>query len=150
MSLLLIFFQDLKERKVYLWLFIVVGICSVVLHYQTTYSFLFFYSLLFNLVVIATLLLVLSLYLLVRKKQKLKDVMGGGDILFLAILATTFSSISFLVLLVCSLVFSLSIHLLFTFNNQKNTVPLAGYMSLFFALVYLGHWLGFNQTLYSI
>jgi hypothetical protein len=47
-----------------------------------------------------------------------------------------FSTISFLTLFVFSLVFALVVHQFLKNNHPEETVPLAGYMSLFFGSIY--------------
>lgn len=73
-----------------------------------------------------------------------------GDALLFFALAFSFSSVSYLILFVFGLLFSLTLHLLFKHKNTHNSVPLAGYLSLFFFLAYLGHWIGFLPYLYTI
>jgi len=55
-----------------------------------------------------------------------------------------------LVLPVFSLIFSLILHLFLSRNSTLKTVPLAGYMSLFFACVYTSNWFGLINSVYTI
>ena len=100
-----------------------------------------FYSVLINsvinLVFVAVLLLVCYAYSSIKlKKNLLKDVFGLGDVLFFIFIAFSFSIISFFILFVFSLLFSLLLHFTLKNNQTEQTVPLAGYMSLFFGVVY--------------
>ncbi|WP_379852787.1 hypothetical protein [Flavobacterium zhouii] len=71
------------------------------------------------------------------KKPLLKEVFGLGDVLFFIFMAFSFSIISFFVLFVFALVFSLLLHSVLQHKQIVKTVPLAGYMSLFFGVVYV-------------
>lgn len=73
-----------------------------------------------------------------------------GDALLFFALTFSFSSVSYLILFVFGLIFSLTIHLLLKHKSKHKNVPLAGYLSLFFSLAYLGHWIGFFPYLYTI
>jgi hypothetical protein len=50
---------------------------------------------------------------------------------------------------VFSLVFSLVLHLALQYKNKEKTVPLAGYMSLFFGVVYAISFFCKNHLLYA-
>jgi hypothetical protein len=54
------------------------------------------------------------------------------------------------VLFVFGLIFSLLIHIVIKKNSKFNTVPLAGYLCLFFTIAFIGQWSGIIQSLYSI
>jgi hypothetical protein len=91
----------------------------------------------FNLLFVAVLLLVCYLYAAFKlKKNLLKEVFGLGDVLFFIFITFSFSIVSFFVLFVFSLIFSLILHLAMQSRQSEKTVPLAGYMSLFFGVVY--------------
>jgi len=96
------------------------------------------------------LLLVVYIYSKFKLKTALKNTFGMGDILLFLGLAFSFSSISFVVLFVFALVFSLVLHLFLKKKSSYDTVPLAGYMSLFFMIAYATHWLGGIPHIYSI
>jgi hypothetical protein len=59
-----------------------------------------------------------------------------------------FPTLSFIVILVFCLIFSLILHL-FLADNSQQTVPLAGYASFFLILVYLSSWFVFYIKLYN-
>jgi len=154
-TLVFITYQDIKDREVYWFLFPLVTLFCGVLHYLSVLSILFWMSVLLNLIIISTSLLVVTLYVIIKNyflKQNLKakDVIGLGDVLLFVSLAFSFSSISFAVIFTASLCFSLLLHLLFKHKSKHKTVPLAGHMSIFFALTYLGFWFGPTNILYSI
>jgi len=145
----LILFQDVKERQVYWFLFPLVGFCFGVLHFFKTLPELFYTSVSMNILFTSVLLIIVYLYTKLKLKTNFKNAFGLGDVLFFLMVSFSFSTISFVILFICALIFSLVLHL--TLKKQSLTaVPLAGYMSLFFALSYLGHWFGFINSVYSI
>lgn len=145
-----IFYQDLKERKVYWFLFPLVAVVSGLLFYNNTLRELFTRNVLINLAFTAFLLIVVYFYSKWKLKTSPKHVFGLGDTLLFICLAFSFASISFITLFVFSLIFSLVLHLILREKQKNKTVPLAGYMSLFFMLVYLSYWSGITTNLYSL
>lgn len=136
--LFLILSQDYKERKVYWFLYPIVGLLAFTLHYYQKGLELTLVNSRLNLFFTSLLLLVAYCYNLVKLKLHfLKEVFGLGDVLFFVFISFSFSTLSFLILFVFSLVFSLLLHQLFKKKNIDKSIPLAGYMSLFFGIVYL-------------
>ena len=111
---------------------------------------LFKTTLIINLVFVLFLILVILIYSKYKLKTTMSQAFGLGDMLLFFALAFTFSSVSFLVLFVFGLVFSLILHLFLKSKSKHKTVPLAGYLSLFFAITYLAHWLGILKSVYTI
>lgn len=133
----LIFFQDYKDRTVYWFLYPIMGILALLLQLQITPIYVVLINSGFNLLFIIFLLVFCYLYARIKlKKSLLQSVLGLGDVLFFIAIAFSFSIVSFLVLFVFSLIFSLILHLVLQYKQTEQTVPLAGYMSLFFAVVY--------------
>lgn len=130
-----ILYQDCKDRLVYWFLYPLVGIMALAIQY----FILPFNSILLNvgtnLLLVLFLLLVCYVYTRLRKME-FSNSFGLGDVLFFIFITFTFSTISFLVLFIFSLFFSLLLHLVLSRKDQQKTVPLAGYMSLFFGVVY--------------
>lgn len=130
-----ILYQDCKDRLVFWFLYPLVGILALAIQY----FILPFNSILLNigtnLILVFFLLLVCYAYTRLRKLE-FSNSFGFGDVLFFIFIAFTFSTISFLVLFIFSLFFSLLLHLVLSRKDQQKTVPLAGYMSLFFGVVY--------------
>ncbi|MEM9680624.1 MAG: hypothetical protein AAF901_09895, partial [Bacteroidota bacterium] len=93
---------------------------------------------------------VVLLYSNIKLKTSITKTFGLGDALLFLALAFTFANISFLVLFIFGLVFSLLLHVLLKHYSKFSTVPLAGYLSLFFAITYMAHWMGFLKYLYTI
>ncbi|AWI25293.1 hypothetical protein HYN49_04925 [Flavobacterium pallidum] len=72
-----------------------------------------------------------------NQKKKVLDHLGTGDMLMFLFLCFCFSVVSFFILFVFSLVFSLVLHLVLkTKYPRHQSVPLAGYMSVYFSAVY--------------
>ena len=148
--LILIFLQDLKERKVYLWLLIVAFILSGYLFYQQTILQLYLLHISTNALVFLMLILVLFLYSKFKMKLKLSDALGFGDILFFLVFVFGFPVETFLLLFVSSLVFSLILYQVLKPKLSKKTIPLAGLQALFLFLILFIN-LAFNiVNLYSI
>ncbi len=164
-----IFFQDYKERMVYGILFLLVSVGFALLHIQNTGIFTFFINGAINLSLVIGMLGILFLYARFRfSKLAFTSVFAWGDILMLVILSLSFAPIAFITFFVFGLLFSLLLHSIMTSRfidtsrstlsrkptilnaHQKNSVPLAGYLSLFFALVFITHWLGWYQQLYIL
>jgi len=143
-----ILYQDVKERQVYWFLFPIIALCAGFLFFFKTLSVVFLASIMLNLIFVSILLLVIFFYTKLKLKTNFKQVFGLGDVLFFFAIAGSFSSISFMVIFTSALIFSLAIHLLLKSNVQS--VPLAGYMSLFFGLTYLGFWTGLINSVYQI
>jgi|SRR5690606_14356893 len=144
----LIFYQDIKERQVYWFLFPLVAICVGVLFFFKTLSELFIMAIALNILFVAILLLAVLLY--TKIKLKSNKAIGLGDVLFFLASAFAFSTISFIVIFIGSLIFSLVLHNALTKSQNTITVPLAGYMSLFFGLTYLAYWFGIIQSVYQV
>ncbi len=133
--LLIIAIQDFKHRAVW-WLLFPIAVVvqlSIAYIYFSSWEFLFFSIL--NLAIIAIQLVVLYAYLLFKlrktetKKTKLiRKYLGLGDILFFVILATAFSTLNFIIVLLLLLTLSLIVAV-FTFK-KNGTIPLAGIMAL--------------------
>ncbi|WP_299334902.1 hypothetical protein [uncultured Psychroserpens sp.] len=149
-SFSLIFYQDFRERQVYWFLFPFFGFCSAILFYNSTLPELFYVSIGMNFIFISTLLLIVFLYSKLKLKSNFQEVFGLGDVLLFLALIFSFSTISFLIVFVFSLLFSLLMHLVLKHYSKCQSVPLAGYMSLFFAIIYVSDWIGLTSSLYVL
>ncbi len=138
--LLLIFYQDMKERKVYL-LFFSLGIFSgSLIYYQNSFLTLFLINIGINISVIALISLLLILYIKIILKKKILEAIGLGDFLFFILLALSFPMASFLILFSLSLIFSLLLFLILKPNLKNKTIPLAGLQAFFVSLVLIINW----------
>lgn len=133
----LIFFQDSKDRKVYWFLYPIIGVLVFVLQIKEISLYPALLNAAFNLGFVSLLILVCFVYAKLKLRQPfLTEVFGWGDILFFVAIAFSFSIVSFLILFVFALLFSLLLHLVLKRKQTDKTVPLAGNMALFFGVVY--------------
>ncbi len=147
---ILILYQDIKDRKVFWFLFPMVAILSGILSFKNIYEDYFLITISTNMIFVAFLIAFVFMYSKYKLKAQLSETFGLGDLLLFIALAFTFASVSFIVLFVFGLVFSLLLYLLLKNRSKHKTVPLAGYMSLFFAIAYTSHWIGYLPTLYIL
>jgi hypothetical protein len=133
-----ILFQDSKDRKVYWFLYPIVGLLTFFIQINESDFLISATNSMVNLAFVFIILSVCYFYAKLKfKKHFTNDVLGIGDVLFFIFISFSFASISFIVLFVFSLLFSLLLHLIFKNKNIDKTVPLAGYMSLFFGTIYM-------------
>ncbi len=130
-------FQDFKERKVYWFLFPLLGLSLSVLYINTvTVAEIFGLSILLNILIVS--LVLLSIFLVTKllfKKPFLDHSFGLGDLLFFYAMALGFPTITFIVLFANALLFALFFFLVVKKYQKIKTVPLAGLMSIFLFLV---------------
>lgn len=149
-SLVLIFKQDLKERAVWWFLFPAFLITAGYLNFIKQPEGVFISSSLLNLLILSLILGISFLYTHFKMKVNFfKEAFGVGDLLFFIGMTFAFPTLSFMVILVFSLIFSLLLHLLIK-NGYHQTVPLAGYTSLFSILIYISNWTGVYKNLYYL
>jgi len=160
-SLLIIFYQDYKDRMVFWWLFPAVGIILSLIHSKNVGMQQFLIHISFSIGMTIVILAILVLYIKWRLGSlNFNKAIGTGDILILFALALGFPPISYITLLVFGLLFALLVHQVLQFlskqtrdqtqNISKKTVPLAGYLALFFCGVLFVHWFGGYNNLYVI
>lgn len=129
--------QDIKDRKVFLLLFVLAGILIGVIHFKEVLPEQFLVSVIINCCVILTIIGVLFIYSKIALKKSLKDSFGLGDFLFFIVIAIGFPTATFLVLFSFSLVFSLLLYLVLKKKLKHQTVPLAGFQSLFISTIFI-------------
>ncbi len=147
--LLAISFQDIKERKVFLWLFLLSGALLGTMHYLNVFPIQFFISIAINIFSVGIVIGILALVSKFLLKKKLKDGFGLGDALFFMVLAISFPTVTFLVLFSFSLMFALISHIIFKNKNEKKTVPLAGLQAIFVGLLLCVNWIFDFTNLYT-
>ncbi len=136
--LLRICYEDIKERAVYWFWFPVLGILLGYEHYTNTQFGYFIFSISMNIILILTILSVLYIYAKWKmKKSFLEEAFGIGDMFLFFALGVGFPMMTFVISFVCALIFALIISVTLRLKKQKMTVPLAGYMSLFFAVIFI-------------
>lgn len=147
-SLTAILVQDMKERRLYWFLPFFVLVSGGLLFYNEVLPDRFWLAIAVNLCFVAILLSVVFLYTRYKLKIPLRESFGLGDGLLFMALAFGLNSIPFIVTFVFSLIFSLSLHLALKKKSTFKTVPLAGYMGLFYIFVYLAFWFGPIDSVY--
>lgn len=147
--LLLIFYQDIRTRLVWWWLFPLVGILGGAIYYFEGNEENFLYNIGVNLVITSTILGILYLYAtLVLRKKFFEESFGLGDVLLFYALSFCFPSLTFIILFSFSMLFSSVLFIYFKGRTKISTVPLAGFMALFFALIIIVNMLTTNLGLY--
>lgn len=151
LTFLIVFIQDDQDRLVYWFLFPTVAASCGTLFYLNTLPELFLAALVVNLSFVLMLILSLMMYSRVKLKTNISNTIGIGDLFLFVALTFSFTSLSFVILFVCALVFSFGLHLCRNKSTSPNqTVPLAGYMSLFFFIIYVTHWIGILPIVYQL
>lgn len=145
----LIFIQDYKNRQVNALLFPALSVLGAWLYWSNTITQVFLLNIAFNLVFITILLLTVVIYAKYELKQPLNQVFGLGDALFFLALSLMFATVTFVVLMISALLFSLVIHLVLKNKQTHQSVPLAGYMSLFVLGFFVLTWLELYNYHYS-
>jgi hypothetical protein len=137
--LAVITWQDIKDRLVYWFCYPLVGILGFYIQKDFSQMDSIIINSIVNLSLVATVMLILWVYSkIILKKKLINQSIGMGDILFFLALAFCFSIVSFYVLFVFSLVFSILMHFLLKKNYKEHTtIPLAGYMAVFYIFVYI-------------
>ena len=150
-GLLIILYQDVKERAVWWFLFPLILLSAAWLHFQESIHEIFWQQILINLMAFLIVFGFAFLYAVLKMKADfLKEVIGLGDLLFFLALSFAFPTSTFVVVLVFSMIFSLALHLVLNRKSKNASVPLAGYASLFQIFIYLSNWTGIYNNLYQI
>ena len=146
-SLCAIVYQDFKDKAVSFYWFPMLAIFGGVLHYTNTVGELFLMHSGINLGFVSLILMLLWLYVKIRKRHSFFKAFGSGDLLMFYALSFSMASVTFIVCFVFSMLFALILS--FVLSN-KNEIPLAGYMAVFFLIIYIAHWSGWITQIYSI
>lgn len=131
----IILYQDFKNRLVYWFLYPIIGILAFVVQLHNVPLRLAFFNLGINLLFVSLILGISFIYIRFRNLN-FKNTIGIGDVLFFIFISGSFAIVSFLILFVFALFFSLILHMVLSSKENDKTVPLAGYMALFFGSVY--------------
>ncbi len=134
--LLTIFFQDIKTRMVYWLLYAIFGVLGFLIMIEHQVFISAINSSMINLSIILLVISTIFIYARLIMRKEFLNTIGIGDLLLFFFLAFCFSNISFIILFVFSLLFSLILSILIKNKSDENTIPLAGYISLFFVFVY--------------
>ncbi|WP_036384449.1 hypothetical protein [Muricauda sp. MAR_2010_75] len=147
----IIAFQDFRERAV-LWIcFPIVALLLAGIHisHVGTNAFVFFVAC--NVILVSCVLLILFLVTKYIFKKDFLDVsFGSGDMLFMFAFALGFPTVTFILLFVGSICFSLIAFAFLRLIKKAETVPLAGLMGIYLiAIILLAH-LPFSPSLYIL
>ncbi|WP_299535728.1 general secretion pathway protein [Ulvibacterium sp.] len=125
-------YQDIKDRMVIWVAFPMMAVLLTLIHATSSgWEAVFWFSVI-NLLLVSGVLLLLFIYTRLASRQKfLNTSLGLGDILFFYAFSFGFPTLTFVILFVASLFFSLFLFLALKSIRQMETVPLAGYISLF-------------------
>jgi hypothetical protein len=158
--LIVISYQDIKDRLIYWFLPVLVALALAFVHYETVGIFNFMWNSIFNVLLVSSILIILKVYVRFRFREgNFSNYFGFGDVLFIYAIALGFATVAFITLFVFGLFFSLLLHWIFASNilnvskkseKHQTSVPLAGYLSLFYIGILLTHWLGGYDQLYVI
>lgn len=135
----ILFYQDLKERKVSFWILVLGILLGGILHFLEQQSIVFLTNVGVNICFVTVIFGILCVYAKLKLKKEILKVFGIGDLLFFVLLAVSLPILSFLMVFVFSLIFSLIVFLLLKNKLKEKTVPLAGLQSLFLALVLIAN-----------
>jgi len=138
-TLTMLFYQDIKERKISVWVLVVGLFLGGILHFLQQTQIVFVSSIVMNITFIALVFGVLCLYAKIILQNNIFEVFGMGDLLFFILLAVSLPILSFLIVFIFSLLFSLLVFILTKRKLKEKTVPLAGLQSLFLILVLLAN-----------
>lgn len=149
---LLIFAQDYKHRLVYWFLYFLVGIVSFLLQLTWFNWPIVAVNAGLNICFVSIFLIIGFIYArLIKKEPFLNHSIGSGDVFLFFSICFLFPTFTFILFFVFSLIFSLVIHLLLKKRYSfHQTVPLAGYMSLFFSFVLLFSFFLEDNWLYTL
>ena len=129
--LLLIAYQDFKERAVYVWIFPVLsGLFLTKNFIEIPYS-TYLFNTGINLGFCLIQYFVLTLYFSIKNKQLINiadQLIGWGDIVFALVLCVAFPPLTFFCYYLLSLIIAALIGLYF--KSQNKTIPLAGIQAI--------------------
>ena len=147
-NLSLIIYQDLRSQLVYWFLFPTLGLLLAYLHFSHSDWYNFIIAISLNIVLVFSITLILLIYSKFKiKRPFFKEVFGLGDLFFFLAIAVGFPSITFIVVFVLSIIFSLVTGILLI---KKQTIPLAGFMSIFMMVLLATNWIFNTVNLYII
>jgi hypothetical protein len=141
---LTVFVQDVKSRGI--WWFLPLVVFTTGLLFRS--SEMGYWFVLWNIIFVAGILSFLWIYIRFRfgKESTFFSYFGLGDLLFLFALTTYFSFPVFIYVFTFGTCFSLLIHFLVNAIKKQETVPYAGYLSVFVLAILLFEKVGWINT----
>lgn len=128
-NLILILYQDYRDRSVSVWLFMALIILGIGFNVTFPVDWL---TVLINTVLLLLILLFSAVIMRFRGFQ-LRGVIGSGDLIFFGSMALFMSTPDFVVFFNLCLLFSIVAHYLLVAvrsDYRKDTIPLAGFSSI--------------------
>ena len=146
----ILFYQDIKERKVSVWVLILGIVTGGIIHYLWQQPIVFLSNIGLNISFVVLIFIILWGYAKLKLKKNIFEVFGLGDLLFFILLAVSLPLLSFLMVFVFSLIFSLIVFMILKNKLKEQTVPLAGLQSLFLGLVFIANKLFSSIDIYAL
>jgi len=146
--LVVISFQDIKNRQISIFLFPSIFILGIL---GAWYAESINFQVMFNILYCLGMVAILFSYLGYKYKLSINDFFdqffGIGDLLFWLAVTPFFQFDSYILLLTFSFLFAFFLHLILPLKNKH--IPLAGFQAIFF-LIYFG-WVTFinNNSIFS-
>lgn len=148
LSLVIIFFQDWKHRKIHIGLPILIfGVSFFIISIERNQLF---EIILFNTAFFLLTLGILTFYMSLKSKKFLNPFeyyFGLGDLLFYLAVTPLFLSKNYILFFILSLLFSIILQLGLNKFIKQETVPLAGFSSLFLLIMLLKDQFTFFQKI---
>ncbi len=128
--------QDFKYRNVALWQLLLFGVMQIVVCYFKYGAVRTGYNVMVNLSIVAIIGTAVAVYAYFRFKQK-RQLIGGGDIIFILLLAPYFGNSYFLYFLIASFLLALigwGIEARLR-KERTHNIPLVSYLGICYAIV---------------
>lgn len=138
LCLAVVFYQDLKFRRIHVVLPALLFIFSMVLFTRKPEmnSTVFIINMLFFLLII----IILVVYMSLKNKKFINpfsNYFGLGDFLFFLSVTPLFLTYNFILFFILTMVFSIILQMLFQKRMKEKTIPLAGFSALLLMLLVL-------------
>ncbi len=141
--------QDFRERAVQWVLFPLLALTMTWLYLENAPYDQYLMFVFVNVLVVTVILLILYLYTKHIARMKFLNVSFGlGDLLFFYAFALGFPTLTFIILFVGSIFFSLMVFWFSLRRQNKDTIPLAGLMGLFLIGIHLASFVPNLPSLY--
>lgn len=139
--LLLIVYEDLKDRAIHTFLPILLFVCLVAKYYHPALQASYIQTIVINIAFLIVQMLLAILFFTVREKRLVNifnSYFGTGDVLFLLSICPAFSTVNFIAFYTISL--SIIATLYFVANTIKwvdsnHPIPLAGLQAILFIII---------------
>lgn len=134
--------QDFRNRTVSVWLLALLGLSEGLRGCLICEKFTALQHTLQNSFIIISMVVVVWIYTIIRKRRWMnlfREEFGLADFILLIIFGVTFSTLTYLIFILCGFLFAL----LFTLATRKfsssppYTVPLAGYLGIWAIIVFI-------------